>query len=692
MSRLAGQPGERIDRDKMIRFTFDGKPVEAFEGDTIGSALYAAGQRTFSRSFKYHRRRGLMCCAGQCPNCLVAVDGAPGARACIEPVREGIRVEHLNARPGARARRDARHRHGRRPVHAARLLLQDVHPAPQAVAGLREGPAPRRRPRRAAQGAARARVAHRVPPPPRRRARRSAAGSPASPPRSAPRLADEGAGRRARRRGPEPDRARSAGVEILDPGLRARLLRRHGPGLAGRHAAPDPRRAHVFATGTIEQPLVFAGNDLPGVMLSGGRAALAALYAVSPGTRAVLATTSDRGLEAAAALRDAGVQIVAVADLRETRPSAGASGCAERGIEVLDGHTIVEARGRSRRARPRSSPRSASRAPGSGRSTATSSSSPAGSRRRPRCCSRPARGRATTPTRGCFASPRSRRRFAAGEVAGSEEPRRRRARAAGRPARGGCRSRGRARCGATATGRRRSRSRRRSPAPAAASASPASARTSPRKDIKLSVEEGYDSIELSKRYTTVTMGPCQGRMCQLAGDPADGQGDRAEPRDVGMTTARPPWVSVPMGVLAGRPFEPAKRSSIHARHRELGANVKWAGDWRRPYDYGDPEGEALARPPGRRADRRLDARQAARARPRRRRVPRPPVPQPLLRPQAGPDPLRRDQLRRRPDRRRRHDLPARRGHASTSRPPRAAPARSRSGSRGGWPTGAWRCT
>ncbi len=40
-----------------------------------------------------------MCCAGQCPNCIVAVDGAPGARACIEPVREGIKVEHVNALP-----------------------------------------------------------------------------------------------------------------------------------------------------------------------------------------------------------------------------------------------------------------------------------------------------------------------------------------------------------------------------------------------------------------------------------------------------------------------------------------------------------------------------------------------------------------------------------------------------------------
>ena len=99
MSRLAPQPGERIDRSKTISFTFDGKPVTAFEGDTIGSALYAAGQRTFSRSFKYHRRRGLMCVAGQCPNCICSVDGAPGARACIEPAREGLVVEHVNATP-----------------------------------------------------------------------------------------------------------------------------------------------------------------------------------------------------------------------------------------------------------------------------------------------------------------------------------------------------------------------------------------------------------------------------------------------------------------------------------------------------------------------------------------------------------------------------------------------------------------
>ena len=100
MTRLPVRPGERISRARVIGFEFDGKPVQAYEGDTIASALFAAGRRTFSRSFKYHRRRGLLCCAGQCANCLVAVDGAPGVRACTEPARAGMQVEHLNATPG----------------------------------------------------------------------------------------------------------------------------------------------------------------------------------------------------------------------------------------------------------------------------------------------------------------------------------------------------------------------------------------------------------------------------------------------------------------------------------------------------------------------------------------------------------------------------------------------------------------
>jgi NADH dehydrogenase/NADH:ubiquinone oxidoreductase subunit G len=69
------------------RLYFNARPVEAQAGDTVASALYRAGRRIFTRSFKYHRPRGLLCLSGRCPNCLVNVDGIPNIRACMMPVR-----------------------------------------------------------------------------------------------------------------------------------------------------------------------------------------------------------------------------------------------------------------------------------------------------------------------------------------------------------------------------------------------------------------------------------------------------------------------------------------------------------------------------------------------------------------------------------------------------------------------------
>src|SRR5437867_276878 len=82
-----------------ITFWFDGRPIAAYEGDSVAAALYASGVRIFSRSFKYHRPRGLLCCANACPNCIMDVDGTPNVRTCVEPVREGMKVTHQNAIP-----------------------------------------------------------------------------------------------------------------------------------------------------------------------------------------------------------------------------------------------------------------------------------------------------------------------------------------------------------------------------------------------------------------------------------------------------------------------------------------------------------------------------------------------------------------------------------------------------------------
>jgi sarcosine oxidase subunit alpha len=96
MTRLPEHAGELIDRSAELTFSFDGKPVRAYEGDTIGSALYASGRRIFSRSFKYHRPRGLLCCSGHCANCQLTVDGQPNVRVCVTPAREGAVVTGQN--------------------------------------------------------------------------------------------------------------------------------------------------------------------------------------------------------------------------------------------------------------------------------------------------------------------------------------------------------------------------------------------------------------------------------------------------------------------------------------------------------------------------------------------------------------------------------------------------------------------
>jgi sarcosine oxidase subunit alpha len=78
---------------------FEGKPVSVREGDTIASALFRSGRRIFTRSFKYHRPRGLLCLAGKCPNCMVNVDGTPTFARVPCQYGTACRVRSQNAWP-----------------------------------------------------------------------------------------------------------------------------------------------------------------------------------------------------------------------------------------------------------------------------------------------------------------------------------------------------------------------------------------------------------------------------------------------------------------------------------------------------------------------------------------------------------------------------------------------------------------
>jgi len=84
--------GKADERNKVTIY-LDGEEIEAFEGDTVASALWAVGKRVSRYSPRRCEARGLFCAIGYCSDCLMVVDGVPNTRTCVEPVRDGMRVE-----------------------------------------------------------------------------------------------------------------------------------------------------------------------------------------------------------------------------------------------------------------------------------------------------------------------------------------------------------------------------------------------------------------------------------------------------------------------------------------------------------------------------------------------------------------------------------------------------------------------
>ena len=519
--RLPPAEGELIDRGRALEFSFDGAPVSAFAGDTVASALYAAGRRVFSRSFKYHRPRGLLCCAGQCPNCLVRVDDEPAVPACVTPAADGMRVEHVNAWPSLE--RDV-------------LSLGDRVGGPLMQVGFyyKTFLRPRRlwplyeRVLRSAAGVGRVDPEH-------RRERRFdkihrhvdvlVIGGGRSGLEAAIRAAGEGAGvllveeglalgGRLAYGGPAAaaqarelaDRARRAGVEILQPayagGVYEGLL---VPVFAGDVMHRVRAGEVVLATGRIEQPLVFPGNDLPGVMLAGAARRLIGQFRLAPGGRAVLVAADHEGLATREALAAAGVEVVAVADLCPDGP--GADGPAASGAPAgegtwLPGFRPVRAHG-ARAVRAVTLQR--------------------GSEQREVACDLLVLSGGAVVDAGLL-------RQAGGALTYDAQ---RRAYVPDRLP-DGVRLAG-------------SREPVTPPTPAHARGQPGKqfvcfCEDVTTKDVVDSLAEGFTSLELSKRYTTVTMGPCQGRMCQRNSALVLAQELGVEPdaRQVGTTTARPP--------------------------------------------------------------------------------------------------------------------------------------------------------
>ena len=82
-----------IQRGLLVKINVDGKPVDAYEGETVAAALLSAGISTFRLSHNHKQPRGIYCGMGICYECLVTINGVHAQRACVTPVMDGMHIE-----------------------------------------------------------------------------------------------------------------------------------------------------------------------------------------------------------------------------------------------------------------------------------------------------------------------------------------------------------------------------------------------------------------------------------------------------------------------------------------------------------------------------------------------------------------------------------------------------------------------
>lgn len=637
MSTRLARGGRLIDRSKPLSFTFNGRRMQGYAGDTLASALLGADQMLLGRSFKYHRPRGLVASGAEEPNALVGLGTGsrfePNQRVTTTELFEGAETASQNHWPslefdvGAINNSFGRFLPGGfyyKTFMFPRFAWKHVfEPVIRRSAGLGRAPQDRDADRyeyayafadlvvvgggiaglAAALQAGRdgkrvlliEQTAHWG-----GRAPVDGVEIDGKPAQEWVRNAVEALGRMEN----VTLRTRTMASGLYDHGylLAYERIADHTPGDGRpRHRLWRIRAGQVVtATGAIERPLSFAGNDIPGVMLAGAVRDYVVNWAVSPGDRTVIVTNNDDAYRTALALLDAGLIVPAVIDARASVTGPLPAAVRAKGIRILEGRGIAKVKGTKRV---------------TGVSVCTQAGE--GAELEAIACDAVAMSGGWSPVVHLWSHCGGKLIWDEGRAMFRPD--------AARPPTGDTGAAmvtavGSANGALTADevladvakqmGGKAARTNSVAESPLEPVwIMPQGAGPELRmkmwldyqndvkvSDVQLAAREGYHSVEHTKRYTTLGMATDQGKLSNINGL-AVLSGSLSQPiPQTGTTTFRPPYTPISMGAIAGEArgeiFQPLRKTPMDGWHADNGAYFEPVGLWRRTYCYQRP-GESV---------------------------------------------------------------------------------------------------
>jgi len=655
MSTRIQTGGRLIDRTKSVTFKFNGRKLQGYAGDTLASALLANDQMLVGRSFKYHRPRGVVASGAEEPNALVNMgEGAffePNQRATTTEVFDGLTATSQNHWPTLEFDVGAINSYLSRFLPAGfyykmfmypRAFWKHVYePFIRQSAGL--GKAPKQKDGSEYEhfyafydvvvigggiaGLQSAKTA-------------AAAGAKVL---VMEQTADWGG--RAVVDGAEIDgkdaddfvaatiselqamdnvtlKTRMMGAGVYDHGylLGYERVTDHDPSLAGpRHRLWRIRTSQIIsATGAIERPLSFAGNDIPGVLLASAVRDYLVNWGVSIGDRTIVVTNNDDAYRTAIALKQAGLSVPMILDARAAGGGALAQQARDMGIRVENGKAIAKVHGGKR-------------------VTAVSICDQAGEGvvLDTIGCDAVAMSGGWSPVVHLYSHCGGKLNWDADQVMFRPDLTRMPTNQNGQgfvmPAGTANGEMSTAATLADATARAmdvvaalgKTAPKVKVPTAAEEDAAaiepvwmmPQGANIKLRmkswldyqndvkvSDVQLAAREGYESVEHTKRYTTLGMATDQGKLSNINGLATLAGALNADIPQVGTTTFRPPYTPISLASIAGSArdevFQPIRKTPMHEWHVANGADFEPVGHWRRPYCFpraGETKAQAVER-------------------------------------------------------------------------------------------------